>query len=421
MADHRSLAYHLQQAAGRRPATPVLHAGDQQWTYAKWLDDCRLVADSLEDNWQPLTRGGDSLALARLTWACSLAGRPFWPLAPERRAMRNFPELPGIALIISTSGSEGRPRAVPLGTVQLNAAAAAANARLGLTTGDLWLNCLPLFHIGGQSILWRCARADAAMLLHDGFKAEAVGDDLQRHRVTHISLVPAMLAALLDHEVAPPASLRVALIGGAALSRPLYERATVAGWKLWPSYGMSESSALVAAHDPADGPWHEGLVGRPLAGTGVSIGDDGRIRLRGQQLMAGYLDGGGIEPDGWLRSGDLGRLDEAGRLTVLGRADDMLISGGRNIHPQEIESCLAACPGVCEIAVSARPDPVWGDLIVALVVGPTELDALQAHARQHLPSAALPRRLVRLDRLPRNAAGKLDRQILRDLAARAGA
>ncbi|MCL2635088.1 MAG: fatty acid--CoA ligase family protein [Betaproteobacteria bacterium] len=421
MADHRSLAHHLQQAVGRRPAAALLHAGGRQWTCAEWLDDCRQFADGLEDNWQPLARGGDSLALARLTWACSLVGRPFWPLAPECQAPPKLPELPGIALIVSTSGSEGQSRAVPLGTVQLNAAAAAANARLGLNAGDLWLNCMPLFHIGGQSVLWRCARANAAMLLHDGFQAEAVGDALQAHRVTHISLVPAMLAALLDHGVAPPASLRVALIGGAALSRPLHERATAAGWKLWPSYGMSESSALVAAHNPADGPWHEGLVGRPLPGTGVSIDDDGRIRLRGQQLMSGYLDGGGIEPDGWLRSGDLGRLDEAGHLTVLGRADDMLISGGRNIHPQEIESCLAACPGVREIAVSARPDPVWGDLIVVLVVGPVELDALQAHARQHLPSAALPRRLVRLERLPRNAAGKFDRQMLRDLAARAGA
>ncbi len=420
MADHRSLAHHLQQAAGSRPTTPFLHAGDQQWTYAEWLDDCRLAADSLEDNWQPLSKSGDSLALARLTWASSLVGRPFWPLAPERRAMKKPPELPGIALIISTSGSEGQPRSVPLGTTQLNAAAAAANARLGLTAGDLWLNCMPLFHIGGQSILWRCARADAAILLHDGFNAEAVGKDLEAHRVTHISLVPAMLAALIDLGVSPPPSLRVALIGGAALSSPLHERAAAAGWKLWPSYGMTESSALVAAHDPADGPWREGLVGRPLAGTGVSIDEDGRIRLRGQQLMAGYLEGGGIGPDGSFRTGDLGRLDEGGRLTVLGRADDMLISGGRNIHPQEIESCLAACPGIREIAISARPDPVWGDLIVALAVGPVELDALQAHARQHLPSAALPRCLIRLERLPRNAAGKLDRQMLRDLAARAG-
>ncbi|HEX6734820.1 MAG TPA: AMP-binding protein, partial [Azonexus sp.] len=293
--------------------------------------------------------------------------------------------------------------------------------RLGLTAGDLWLNCLPLFHIGGQAILWRCARAGAAMLLHDGFQAAAVGDDLQQHPVTHLSLVPAMLASLLDLGVAPPPGLRVALIGGAALSQPLYERAVAAGWPLWPSYGMTESAALVAAHGPADGPWHEGLVGRPLPGMALAIGDDGRIRLRGPQLMRGYLHGEGIAADGWLRSGDLGRLDATGCLTVLGRADDMLISGGRNVHPLEVESCLAGCPGVHDVAVSARPDPVWGDLIVAVVVGPADLGALQNHARRRLPAAALPRQLTRVDRLPRNAAGKLDRLALRQLAAGAEA
>ena len=106
---------------------------------------------------------------------------------------------------------------------------------------------------------------------------------------------------------------------------------------------------------------------------------------------------------------------------MLGRADDMLISGGRNVHPQEIESCLAGCPGVVDIAVTGLPDPVWGDLIVALVVGPADDAALLAHARQHLPSAALPRRIRRLDRLPRNAAGKLERGALRRLAAGAPA
>ena len=417
MVNLRSLANHLQEAARRQPAAPALYWDGRVWNFAELLEESQKLARTLENTWQPLVRGGDSLLLARLAWACGLIGRPFWPLAPERQAAGALPELPGAALIISTSGSEGQPRAVVLGAAQLNAASAAANARLGLDAGDLWLNCLPLFHIGGQSILWRCARADAAMLLHDGFRAEAVGRDLQAHAVTHLSLVPAMLAALLDLGIAPPPSLRVALIGGAALSRPLYERARAAGWPLWTSYGMSESAALVAAHGPDDGPWHEGLAGRPLPGNKLAIGDDGRIRLRGQQMMTGYLEGGGVDPDGWLRSGDLGRLDDGGQLTVLGRADDMLISGGRNIHPQEIESCLAACPGVRDIAVSARPDPVWGDLIVALIVGEAELDALQAIARRQLPAAALPRRLIRLDRLPRNAAGKLDRPALRRLAA----
>ena len=133
--------------------------------------------------------------------------------------------------------------------------------------------------------------------------------------------------------------------------------------------------------------------------------------------MLGYLGGGGIHEDGWLTTGDLGNIDAFGRLTVTGRADDMLISGGRNVHPREVESCLAACPGVVDVAVTGLPDPVWGDLVVALVVGSIDHADLLDHARRHLPSAALPRRIRQLDSLPRNAAGKLERAALKRLAA----
>jgi hypothetical protein len=146
---------------------------------------------------------------------------------------------------------------------------------------------------------------------------------------------------------------------------------------------MSETAAQVATFTPNDGLWHEGLVGRPLPGHEIRIGDDGRIRIRGPQVMFGYLDGGGLDAEGWLTTGDLGAIDGDGRLTVLGRDDDMLISGGRNIHPQEIESCLAACPGVVDVAVTGLPDPVWGDLVVALVVGRIDHADLLDHARRH--------------------------------------
>jgi o-succinylbenzoate---CoA ligase len=416
MVDASPLARYLEQAARNSPQRPALHHGGESWTQAAlWADACALAA-GLEGQKTCVAVSGDSLKLARHAWASAIAGRAFWPL-PAGEAAAPASSADDSALIISTSGSEGRRRAVRLGPAALDSAAAAANQRLGLGAGDLWLNCLPLYHIGGQSILWRCARAGAGMLLHDGFSAARVAEDLERYPVSHISLVPAMLAALLDLAIRPPPGLRVALIGGAALATPLHERATAAGWPLWPSYGMTESAALVAVHAPDDGPWQPGLVGRPLPGMELAIGSDGRIRLRGRQLMHGYLDGGGHDGDGWLTSGDLGQFDANGCLSVIGRADDMLISGGRNVHPQEIESCLAACPGIRDIAVSGLPDPVWGDLIVALVVGTASLETLRAHARQHLPTAALPRRVAYLDSLPRNASGKLDRSALRRLAA----
>ncbi len=413
-----SLRDHIVRAAAEYPDRPALIAGDREWSFA---DLAALAIGCAPTDSAPLARSGSSLELALDAYRCSAERRAFFPLPPERPAPSLAACPPDTALIISTSGSEGTPRAVLLGAAQLDAAAAAANACLGLRAGDLWLNCLPLYHVGGQSILWRCARAGAGVLLHAGFVAEAVGRDLDDRPVTHLSLVPAMLARLLDLGIAPPASLRAVLIGGAALSGALHDRASAAGWPLHVSYGMSETAAQVATFRPGDGDWHEGMVGRAMPGHDLRIGDDGRIRIRGPQVMTGYLDGGGCDPDGWLTTGDLGRIDDAGRLTVLGRADDMLVSAGRNVHPQEIESCLAACPGVDDIAVTGLPDPVWGDLVVALFVGSIDDAALIAHARRHLPSAAVPRRVRRLERLPRNAAGKLERAALRQLADGAAA
>ncbi|MBI3140524.1 MAG: AMP-binding protein, partial [Rhodocyclales bacterium] len=325
----------------------------------------------------------------------------------------------------ATSGSEGAPKAVMLSSANLAAAAQASNERLPLAPGDLWLDCLPLHHIGGLSILHRCACAGAAVLLHEGFDAAAVWRDLRARAVTHISLVPAMLARLLDaDEGPPPPSLRCALIGGAALARPLFERAVAVGWPLCPTYGMSECAAQMATLlRPAAGAWREGLVGAPLAGFDVAIGGDGRIRLRGPQVMRGYLNpelrpGLGLE-EGWFVTSDLGALDGEGRLTVLGRADDVFVTGGVNVHPLEVESCLAACPGVTDVAVTALPDPVWGDLLVALIVGSCTPERVREWGRERLAPAQRPRRVLAVARLPRNAMGKLERAALRALAVQA--
>ena len=411
-----SLAHHLAIAARRTPRGLALRFGEQCWTFAELLADAAKLNDGISGSREPFILPASSLELARHAYACSLEKRPFWPV-DRNRSIRWTAELPpGVALVISTSGSEGEPRGVMLSNASLDAAAAASNQLLPLGAGDLWLNCLPLYHIGGQAILWRCARAGAGVLLHDGFNAEAVAAGLLRHPVSHLSLVPAMLARLLEVSATPPASLRHVLIGGAALAQALYDRATAAGWPLNPSYGMSETAAQIATWTPADGPWHEGLVGRSLGNNEFTLAADGRIRIRGPQVMLGYLSGGGVDEDGWLSTGDLGKIDAFGRLTVTGRADDMLVSGGANVHPLAVESCLAACPGVRDVAVTGLPDPVWGDLIVALVVGDAPRKDLLAWCKTRLPSAAQPRRIVHLDALPRNAAGKLERAALRRLA-----
>jgi O-succinylbenzoic acid--CoA ligase len=191
---------------------------------------------------------------------------------------------------------------------------------------------------------------------------------------------------------------------------------------------MSETGSQVATLCDMPQGWAPGQVGLPLPGFEVEVvGEDGRptsgtgrIRIRGAAVMAGYANpqhqsGLGLE-QGWFVSGDLGCLDKQGRLTVLGRHDDMLVSGGVNVHPQAVEEILKRCPGVADAALTAVADDVWGDLLVAMVVGAVGDEALEAWCREALTGAMRPRRFVRVPCLPRNALGKLERQALRRLA-----
>ena len=402
-----SLAGALRAAAGQSPLAPAWRYDGQRLNFAELWQQVEQRASApaagMPATLSPVT--GDAATLALGAYVASCRNWPFFPVdrstpALTRPDSRDLP--PDTALLIATSGSEGEPKAIALSRRQLAAASDAANARLGLHQGDVWLACLPLCHIGGQSILWRCARAGATLSLHDGFGRDAVIADLHAADVTHISLVPAMLAQLLDAACPPPPSLRVALIGGAALSPALHTRALAASWPLWPSYGMTETAAMVACSAPGE-PWQAGDVGNLLPGHTARVDADGRLHLHGPQLP----------DDHWLRTGDLGAMAADGRLRILGRADDMLISAGRNVHPATVEACLAGLPGLREVAVCGRPDPVWGDRIVAVVVGEISDDTLIAHARAHLPAAAIPRTVLRVPSLPRTVAGKPDRRAIR--------
>ena len=364
--------------------------------------------------------------LAFSAYTCSFQGVPFAPrnpALPQQNGM--WPS--SVELIIATSGSSGEPKNVMLSGENMAASVAASQQRLPLRQGDVWLDCLPLYHIGGMSILYRCAAARATVLLHEGFEAQRVWHDIKAHRVTHISLVPAMLARLLDlaHGAPPPDTLKYALVGGGALSGALKARARASGWPLCASYGMSETASQLATLFPLPEDWTPGCVGTPLPGFEVRIANAdasgvGVIQVRGAAVMAGYANplhtfGDGLE-DGWLSSGDLGRFDAAGQLYVLGRRDDMLVSGGVNVPPGEVEALLLRFPGVRDAALTALPDMVWGDRLVALVVGDAELEDLAAWCRENFASAWRPRVMRRVATLPRTAMGKLERGKLKSMA-----
>jgi O-succinylbenzoic acid--CoA ligase len=430
------LAAWISHAAAVASQVPALVFAEETLTYSNLLIRSRQIAGSHGADDRVMAVAGESpLELVLAAYAASFACRPFLPLNPSLAPSRHEALLarigagvPGaIELLIATSGSSGDPKCVMLSGANLAASVAASRHVLPLREGDVWLACLPLYHIGGMAILHRCAAARAAVLLHEGFDAERVWLDIATRGVTHISLVPAMLARLLDitHGAPPPDTLKYVLVGGGALSAQLAARARDAGWPLCVTYGMSETGSQLATLYPVSDNWEPGCVGKPLPGFEVRIaGHDsagvGTVEVRGPAVMAGYANpemrlGMGLA-DGWFASGDRGRIGEDGALTVLGRRDDMLVSGGVNISPAAIENRLLDFPGLRDAAVTGVPDEIWGERLVALVVGDVNLTQLDGWCRANLANAERPRVLERVAALPRSELGKLERPKLRKMA-----
>ena len=325
-----------------------------------------------------------------------------------------------LQLLMATSGTGGQPRVVELTGQNLRSSVLASAARLGLKRNDVWLACLPVYHIGGLAIFLRCAQAGATALLMEGFDPVAVLDALVKQQVSHISLVPAMLHRLLDadRDFHPPATLKVVLLGGAAAPPDLVQAALHQGWPLCPTYGLTETASQVATLYPPPRRWEQGCVGFPLQHTDIRIDQhSGTIKVRGASV-AEYARGAGgrqklMDEQGWLDTGDLGWLDEAGMLYVIGRGDEVLISGGENIHPRMLEQELLRCPGVEDVAVSALADDVWGEALAVLYCGAANLDQVRIWAKQNLQGAFVPKYFFRTDILPRNGMGKLLRDKLK--------
>jgi o-succinylbenzoate---CoA ligase len=340
-------------------------------------------------------------------------------LARQRAAVERATLPADAALVLYTSGSTGAARGVVLSRAALLAAAAASAHHLGWRDDDRWLLALSLAHAGGLAIVVRCLAARRPIVLCDReFDRDVVAGLLAR--ATLASLVPAQLAALLDDPGwRPPAGLRAVLLGGAAASPALLDRAAERGVPFLTSYGMTETlgQLATAAADRAGDP-RAPLV--PLPGVSLAAGTAAApapIVVRAAMLATRYLDGAAIAPA--FTTADLGYL-EAGALRVVGRRDDVIVTGGENVHPAAIEAVLAATPGVRAACAFGQPDDRWGQVVAAALVVEPAFDPVAAAARWHaaLPPHARPRRLAICANLPTLPSGKVDR---RAAAALAGA
>jgi O-succinylbenzoic acid--CoA ligase len=333
------------------------------------------------------------------------------PLAGEEAdvALRDQVDPDAEHSLIYTSGTSGRPTGVSL-THRNHAASAIASAwNLGVNPDDRWLCVLPLFHVGGLAILLRSAIYGTAAVIHDGFDAERVKRAFEDGEVTLASLVPTMLRRLVDAGLGQTPALRAVLLGGGPVPRDLLEWSAERGFPALQTYGMTQTSSQIATLTAHEAVGRSGSAGKPLLGVELRTSGEGEILVRGPMVSPGALD----ESDGWLHTGDRGRVDDDGYLWVEGRLKDVIVTGGENVASAEVERVLEEHPAVVEAAVVGMPDPEWGEAVTAFVVldGEGEPDLI-AHCRERLAGYKVPRGLHVVDALPRNAAGKLLRREL---------
>jgi O-succinylbenzoic acid--CoA ligase len=349
----------------------------------------------------------------------------------SRASAAGTPDADAPFAVLYTSGTTGAPKGAVLSRENLRASAIGSAFHMGSLPSDRWLACMPLFHVGGLSILVRCVLQGSTAVIHERFDPAAVDRALENDGITVVSLAPTMLERLLavrDAQRAPQ-DLRCILLGGGPASPDLLARAKEAGLPVAPTYGLTEAASQVAtrAVDDYVHPPGAGLV--PLPGTEVRIVDDaglevaagldGEICVRGATVMLGYRG----RPDataevlreGWLYTGDVGRLAADGTLTVLDRRSDLVISGGENVYPAEVEAVLLEHPAVIEAGVTSVPDTEYGARpaawIVTVAPEPSARE-LEAFCRQRLASYKVPVAFHSTSELPRTASGKLVRHRL---------
>jgi O-succinylbenzoic acid--CoA ligase len=390
----------LESAADRHPHDPALILAEGPVAYAELAAQVHSRMRSLQ---AVVTDGVVVPVPVRLDLASIVemlavmkAGGVVAPYATHRPVIVGRPPR-GTAVCIQTSGSAGEPKTVPLSYDNIAASVGASRSRLGNGPQDRWLATLPLTHVGGLSVLWRSLEIGGAVVVAP-FDASLPGL-LEATRPSFASLVPTMVHRLLENAPDALAAIGTVLIGGDRLSEALRDKASLAGVSLVPTYGMTETTSQVATARTRDVPSDPAVVGPPLDGFTVTIQDDGSlpsgehgvIVVDGPAVFAGYL--GEAPRRGPFETADVGYLTSDGRLAVLGRRDEVVITGGENVDLADVRNVITAVPHVRDAVVVGVPDPEWGVVICALVECHGSLDerSLRAIVEEQLRPHERPR------------------------------
>jgi o-succinylbenzoate---CoA ligase len=319
-------------------------------------------------------------------------------------------DMDDICCRVLTSGSSGTPEAIGLSYGNFLWSAVGSAFNIGVEPEDRWLCCLPLSHISGLGIVMRSVVYGTTAVLHDGFDVDLVAGSLEGDGISVVSLVTTMLTRLLEAG-ADLSAPRAILVGGGPVPKEPLEEAIGRGATVVQTYGLTEACSQVTTLAPAEARRKLGSAGRPLLTTHLRI-QDGEILVQGPTVAPGRVDA-----DGWLHTGDLGRIDDEGFLYVEDRIDDMIVSGGENVIPAEVEQVLLRHPDVADAAVVGREDPEWQQAVTAVVVledgSDVTPDELRRHCSEALAGFKVPKRVELAAALPRTPSGKLLRRALR--------
>jgi acyl-CoA synthetase (AMP-forming)/AMP-acid ligase II len=425
-------------------ANPALRAGELRYVLEQSRAAGLFHADAFRgtDMATIATEAADGLPALR---ECFSLAR-WYERFGERAPARELPDVrPGDAAQIQyTSGTTGFPKGALLHHRGL-----VTNARYiwirgeGRERGTI-VTAMPLFHTGGCAMaVLGCANLRATLILLQLFDPELMLAAIERHRPDVVTGVPTMLIAMLEHPrfaETDVGSVRVAMSGGATVPPELVTRVEREfGCRFTTVYGQTELSPVVTQTSPGDDErdrvqtagcplWNVEVKLVDLAGNVVPVGEQGEICARGYQRMLGYFDlpektAETIDADGWLHTGDLGRLNARGYLEVTGRLKDMIIRGGENIYPAEIEQVLFAHPQVSDVAVVGVPDPVWGERLAAVVrpadaSAPPQAAELHSYCRERLAPHKTPRHWEIVDAFPLTPSGKIQKYVLRETLAK---
>jgi malonyl-CoA/methylmalonyl-CoA synthetase len=379
------------------------------------LDDAGPVAAFVApDARERLAEAGDVGTVVAMDEVSALDGEPVDPVAD-----------PGPAMLAYTSGTTGAPKGVPLTHANVLASTRGVVKAWRWSADDVLVHALPLSHQHGLSGVHLSLLCGSSAVVSSRFDPARLTAAARDHRATVLFAVPAMYERLHAWDGIRDAdlrSLRLAVSGSAPLPAALAER--VAEWLgqlPLERYGSTEAGLDVS--NPYAGPRRAGRVGWALPGIEARLdGEDGEILIRGPQVFDGYWNrpdatAEALTEDGWFRTGDLARLDDDGSLEITGRSKELIISGGLNVYPREVEAALEDHPGVAQVAVAGVPSEKWGEEVVAFVVpdGDLDADALIARCRERLSAYKCPKRVVALDELPVNRMGKVRRDALAEM------